>query len=54
MGELNQAYGTYHQALRIGDAYADKESEESIKNHVTTLNGIGNIEIGPVQLRHCR
>lgn len=45
MGELSQAYGTYHQALRIGDAYADKESEESIKSHVTTLNGIGNIEI---------
>ena len=44
-GELSQAYGSLCQALRLSDAYSDKQSDEAMKNRIRTLNGIGNIEI---------
>lgn len=45
MGEMSTANGYHYKALRLCDAYRDKDSREAVEAHVTTLNGIGNIEL---------
>lgn len=44
-GELSTANGYYYKALKICDAYSGKDHPRAVKQHVVTLNGIGNIEL---------
>ena len=45
LGNLSTANGFHFKALRLCDAYSDQSSREALTAKVTTLNGIGNIEI---------
>lgn len=45
LGDLSKGLNYHFQALKLCDLYSDHNSDESIKNRVVTLNGIGNIEL---------
>lgn len=44
-GDLSKANDYHFKALNLCDAYSDHESTEAVTMRVTSLNGIGNIEI---------
>ncbi len=44
LGDMSVANGFHYRALKLCDTYSDKESREALESHVTTLNGIGNID----------
>ena len=43
MGILDDAASNHYMALTLCEQYSDKSSFESIKNRVTSLNGLGNV-----------
>ena len=43
LGDLKEASDLHYRALEISDAYSDKVSPVARKNHVRSLNGLGNI-----------
>ena len=45
MGDLSRANAYHFQALKLSDAYSDKSGKNALRARVTSLNGIGNIEI---------
>ena len=45
MGNLSTANGYYFKALLLCDNYSDHDNPDAIKQHIVTLNGIGNIEM---------
>ncbi len=49
LGDLSNAINYYFQALTLCDSYSDHDSDEALKCHMETFNGIGNIEL---QLRN--
>ena len=48
-GALSKAYIYNYKALLLSDAYSDHDSPEAVRERLTTLTCIGNIEVG---LRH--
>ena len=45
VGNLSTANGYFFKALMIGDNFSDQDNPDAIKQHIVTLNGIGNIEV---------
>ena len=45
MSDLSTANGYYFKALLLYDNYSDQENPDAIKQHIITLNGIGDIEV---------
>lgn len=43
MGQMERAMHCHYQALTLCDLMSDKTSDVAVKNHVISLNGLGNI-----------